>query len=202
MACIGCGLALNADGKGRVEIDTEGGLECLGTGDSGTADQANRGLGIKLSPSAGNSLVVDANGTFVPPAYRAEHYSASEVVSGITDPGYGIGGSTYFGPPASITITNSTAYGKAFFYQAAVSIGTGDNSTPIWIELAVSEGGGYDVPSAFYIEEGTVFTPLTMLPVPITVAPGTSKTLSARGAVYRGNVGTMRASIVAWGGYY
>lgn len=200
MACIGCGLALNADGKGRVELDTEGGLECSGIGDGGTVDSAGVGLAVKVDPASGNSLEVGAAGVFVPPAYRFETNYATQLVEGLADPGFGAGGSTYVSPTASFTLTNTTDYAKVYLYQGAVYYGSSDVSDPYWIELATSEGGGFGVPSAQYLN-AQVNSPLTMLPTAVTVPANSSVTLSARAVVYRGNYASLRVSIQAWGGY-
>lgn len=202
MACIGCGLALNADGKGRVEIDTEGGLECQGTGDSGTSDQANKGLGIKVNPTAGNSLLVDSNGTYVPAAFRMKTVTGSLGGGAISDPLFGEGGSTYMSGNASIVLANTGTDPMVFLYQAGIYYNN-VTDVPVWMELAVQEAGaGYQVNSAVYVEAGSVISPIVQLPIPVTVAAGSSKQIDAKMVLYRGNLNSFSVNLVAWGGYY
>jgi hypothetical protein len=202
MACIDCGLAENADGKGRVDIDTDGGLECHGTGPGGTTNTTASGIAVKVNGTAGNSLQVDSNGVYVPPAFRLETAYGTQAGSGLADPGYGEGGSTYFSPAASISLANTSAYPKTFMYQAAIYYSSAANTTPFWIELAVQEaGGGYSVPSAIFLATGSIFMPVTMLPVAIGVNAGETKQIDAKMVVYRGNLDSWRVSVQAWGGY-
>lgn len=202
MACIGCGLALNGDGKGRVEIDTEGGLECLGVGDSGTSDSAGAGLGIKVDPAAGNSLAVTSAGVYVPRSFGFESYYGTASGSVISDPGYGEGGSTYISASASISISNTSTLNKNYMYQAVVYYSSDTATTPFWVELAVQEaGGGWSVPSAQFVATGSIVSPVLMLPQNVGLAAGESKQLDARMHLYRGTLASWRVSIVAWGGY-
>lgn len=201
MACIGCGLALNADGKGRVDIDTEGGLECTGVGDGGTSNTANNGLRVKLNGTTGNAIVRDSNGLYVPPTFRLENHYGTQAGGPISDPLFGSGGSTYFSPSAAITITNTGAATKMFMYQVAIYYNN-VTDVPVWMELAVQEaGGGYQVNSAQFVEAGSIMSPLIQLPTALWVAAGESKTVDAKMALYRGNLNSYRVSIVAWGGY-
>jgi hypothetical protein len=195
-------LALNADGTGRVDIDTDGGLECHGSGPGGTSPGADNGIAIKVDPAAGNSLQVASAGVFVPPAFRFEILAGTIAGGAVTDPGFGEGGSLYVSSLASLTLTNTTAYGKAFLYQAAVYYGSDDTSDPFWVELAVQEaGGGWNVPSAQYVTAGSIVSPVMMLPQYVTVAAGETKQMDARMHLYRGNVDSWRVTITAWGGY-
>lgn len=202
MACIGCGLALNADGKGRVDIDTNGGLECQGVGDGGTSNTANNGLRVKLNSTTGNSLVRDSNGLYVPPAFRMVTTQGSLVGGAISDPLFGEGGSTYFSPNASIVLSNTGVGPMVFMYQAGIYFNN-NTDAPVWMELAVQEAGaGYQVNSAVFIEAGSINSPLLQLPIPVTVDAGTSKQIDAKMALYRGNLNSFRVQLVAWGGYY
>jgi hypothetical protein len=201
MACIACGLALDATGKGYVEIDTEGGLECQGTGDHGTSNVANVGLAIKVNPTTGNSLLVDGNGVYVPDAFRLKAIAGSANGGVVGDPLFGEGGSTYITPPASIALTNPSSVPMTFLYQAGIYYNN-VTDVPVWMELAVQEAGaGYQVRSAIYVEAGSVVAPLVQLPIPVGVDPGTTKQIDAKMVLYRGNLNSFTISLVAWGGY-
>jgi hypothetical protein len=202
MACIDCGLAENADGKGRVDIDTDGGLECHGTGPGGTTNTTASGIAVKVNGTAGNSLQVDSNGVYVPPAFRFENYYGTISGSSLADPGFGVGGGTFTTGNASISLANTTAHTKSYMYQGVFYYSSSDLTDPFWLELAVQEaGGGYQVPSAAFVATGSINSPLLMLPQAISVSPGETKQVDAKGIVYRGNMANWRVSIVAWGGY-
>lgn len=201
MACIACGLALDATGKGYVEIDTEGGLECQGTGDHGTTNVANIGLAVKVNPTTGNALQVDANGVYVPDSFRLKTVAGSLGGGPVGDPLFGEGGSTYMSPNASIALTNPSSVPMTFLYQAGIYYNN-VTDVPVWMELAVQEAGaGYQVNSAVFVEAGSVISPIVQLPIAVGVAAGTTKQIDAKMVLYRGNLNSFTVSLVAWGGY-
>lgn len=203
MACIGCGLALNSDGKGRVDIDTEGGLECQGVGDGGTTNTANNGLAIKVNPAEGNSLQVNGSGVFVPRSFNFEPYTATVLGGAVSNPNFTGGGAAFFSPSCSISITNpSTVLTKRFFVVSSIDYSVTDASAGYWIELATQDnGGGWTVKSSQVLQADAVISPLTQHPTVITVNPGASYTYDARMHLYTGHIGAYRLTVSAWGGY-
>lgn len=202
MACIGCGLALNSDGKGRVDIDTNGGLECQGTGDGGTSNTANNGLRVKLNATVGNAIVRDGNGLYVAPVGRFEPYTATVLGGAVANPNFTGGGSAYFSDAASISIANTTTHTKKFFVVTSLDYSVSDASAGYWIELATQDnGGGWTVKSSQVLQANNVVSPLTQHPTLITVGAGATYTYDARMHLYTGHIGAFRLTVSAWGGY-
>lgn len=200
MACIDCGLATNADGKGRVDYDLNGGLECSGSA-GGTTNTAGSGLRIKKSTATGNGVQLSSAGLYVPDAFRMETYYGTVFGQSLTGPNTG----TSVAPPggdASITLSNTSDIAKNYVYQASIEWGSSNTVPGIWMELAVRVGGAdWFTPGAMSLADGQVMTPLIAPLGYVTVAAGSSTTLRSRLRLYRGFLSDYRVSISAWGGY-
>lgn len=199
MACIGCGLAVNTDGKGRVDVDTVGGLTCAGTG-GGTTNTSSSGLSIKRDTVRnGNSVDLGSNGLFVPAAFRLETFHDDTFGTALTGPA---NGTSVNSADATISISNPSSVTKVYCYSASVGWGSDNPNPGIHMELVVNEGGGgFSVNTVILLPIGTIISP-TIGPVRfVALGPGQSTTLTARMQLYTGYISQYRTNIDAWGGY-
>lgn len=201
MACIGCGLAVNADGTGRVDIDTKGGLTCVG-GAGGTSNTAGTGLAIKKDTSkADNSVTLSTNGLYVPAVNRLEIYD--EILSGTNLVGPASGGLSVSSGENKITLTNNTTVDKVYCWQASAEwSGVPGNTPGINAEIETKLGGGSWVRAAgAHFADGSWMVPFATRVYRTDVKAGQTVIIRAVFHVYEGTVSTYKLNLVAWGGY-
>lgn len=199
MACIDCGLGVNADGKGRVDLDLDGGLECSG-GAGGLSNTKGNGLKIKLDDEPGNGASLSFDGLYVPRRFDLETYYASAAGTDISDPNFPSGG-TYQGAEASINLSNGTDLDKVYAIQGYVAWGTVNTTVGVWMELEMNTDGTWFTPAAISLTAGNIVSPLVSHVFFVSVAPDVTKTIRARMRLYTGNLGVYNVQISAWGGH-
>jgi len=202
MACISCGLGVNADGKGRVDIDTAGGLKCTGSG-GGLTNAAGSGLALKVATTTGNSVQVDANGLYVPRAFKFEQYSSGTITNELADPNYPTGSSVATATGSIVLDNTAGVKAKSYLFTVSCAYGTtGTGTSGLWFELnAQVGGGGWFAPGACSLPIDVVSSPLCSHPIPVVVAPGQSTTIYGRIRHYRGHMTIQNTILTAWGGY-
>ena len=201
MPCIDCGLAVNADGTGRVDIDTEGGLTCVG-GAGGTSNTAGTGLAIDIDPATGNSASTSATGLFVPGPYTFDTEIDNYEGGAVADPDYP--NSSFASPVASITLDNSSGFSnRVYIVQASLIFGQADLSTGSWVYLNMSVDGGlwFTAASSRFEPDTGLVDVLTGTPVEVGVPAGNTVTVEARMRLYIGNIDEYAVNLHAWGGY-
>lgn len=201
MACIGCGLAVNADGTGRVDIDTKGGLTCVG-GAGGTSNTANTGLAIKKNTTkAGNSLELSSNGLWVPPAGRWEVYQDTQTGGTITGPNSG--GSSVATGEATVTVSNTTEYDKVFLFQLSFAWRGVEGLTPglTAVVEGKSGGGSWFGAAGSGQANGTWISPITSPLYKQVIAAGDDHTFRAKAQIYTGTVVNYSVLLTVFGGY-
>lgn len=198
MACIGCGLGLNADGTGRVDIDTSGGLKCTGTA-GGASNTSGRGLAVKKATTAGNSLVVDGNGLFVPASYRAENFAYIISGTNLTGPN---NGTPVNSPECVVSVSNTSALPKTFNWQVSVDWGTSDADPGIGFKISSRvDGGAWFLPVQYALPVATVVSPAASRVFSHTIPAGQTSTFRSVFQVYVGFVSEYSLQIIGWGGY-
>lgn len=199
MACIDCGLGLNADGKGRVDVDTVGGLKCTG-GAGGTSNASGRGLAIKLDPAAGNSATTGSAGLYVPRKFTQSIVTNYYNGGAMTDP---VSGTTPSGE-AAITLTNPTGSGHNMGWLVSGEVRLAGNvlADLTHIDLQVKYNDDvWQTPHTAYLPAGSGLNPYTYGMVPVYVTPGTSLTVRHRFQLYSGNITSYIVGIYAIGGF-
>ena len=196
MACIGCGLGVNADGQGRVDVDINGGLTCTGlAGDQNNA--AGRGLGVKIDPATGNLATVGANGLYVPPPSSNEIYYDTLF-------GGSLGAVDFNGvasPEVSISIPNNGSVNKVFLAQAIVGFGA-DPAALTAFDLQLNNNqAGWFTPAITIQPTGVFHMPLVSPNQVLIVPPGTTYTFAARFVMVNSFVSNWQLWLSAWGGY-
>lgn len=181
MACIGCGLGVNPDGRGRVDVDPSGGIQCQGAS-GGPANVVGSGIRIKLDPTAGNAAVVDSDGLWVPPSGRALGHAQS------IETGTMAAGTT--SNTAAIAISNATGtvpllvmWGCAMDWEATTGLGAANI-----ILYAQTGGGGWYGAAGFISTSGNWQSPIMSRTFYHTIPAGGSHTLETRAIVYEGTV--------------
>jgi hypothetical protein len=189
MACIGCGLGVNADGKGRVDIDTVGGLECNGSA-GGTSNTSGRGVRIKVADTAGNQVQVGPAGLYVPQPAPIEIYTDNETGGAVT----GGGAVPWTSPTLSIPITNNTQVDKVFMVNTNMRWGYGATGDVIG-RLSLSLNGPAFWAAESIQPDGVLQTPISIGGYVLRVSPGQTATVSAIMTIG----GPVEVTVPSWG---
>lgn len=205
MACIACGLALNADNRGRVDVDPNGGIECQGSG-GGLTNAVGSGLRIKRDASPGNSVELTNEGLYIPRKSSFKAVQNTYVGGAISNPGVGSGGTSVSSPIVSTVIDNSGGTSPmSVVYEGHLHLASGvdpTSSAPRWFELYVQDnGGGWNAACACIIPTDAFLMPWHTGPFVTTVAAGSSHQFDARAVFYTGDYPGYRVTITAWGDY-
>lgn len=193
MACIGCGLGVNADGKGRVAIDTVGGLECNGTA-GGQTNTPGNGIRIKLNPEKDNVAKVDADGLYVPPVpdnfeiYDIHLIEPKNLTGSGTNPAYT--------PTISLPLVNDTDFQKTYGVHASFTYDY--DGTGIAITIQLDLGGGWIDAIKWALPDGSFCIPAVTGLHGVNVPANSTLTVKARGFFF-GYGGVEASHVVALG---
>lgn len=197
MACIACGLGVNADGKGRVDVDPNGGIECQGSG-GGLTNVAGSGLKVKLDPASNNMATVGSAGLLVPipSQYGHEVYTDTYYGPAIAGPG---SPNQVTSPTIGLAISNSTSETKFFAFQASIQFPYTDTGLTAVLGLNI-DGTAWFTAGQFNLPAGTFISNLTHPVSWFAVPPGETHSAEMRLHLYDGSIASYQLWIAAWGG--
>ena len=201
MACIGCGLRQRSDGKGTLDIDTVGGLECNGDGVESDGNGSGRGIRIKKNGTSDNAILVDANGLYVPRASNFGTHFNTVLGTNVTDPNYPAG-LAYTGTTVSIDLPSNPYNARDYAWQACLDWSVNNSSVPWHMELHCQvNGGGWQPYASILLNESVVSPVVSRIQTQTVDAGGKPVRIDARVIIYTGHVGAWRVSLSAWGDY-
>lgn len=207
MACIGCGLDLQGDGTGRVDLDPVGGLQCNGASGTGTPT-INRGLRVFVAGDAVTdcgafaahdaaidtctSLHRECDGAIW--SERASHFQTFvELDTGGTLTAGNTAG------PISLVFDNTggcddlaVMAALEFQFVAAVPF-TGT------LQVDIDDGGGFV--TIYTVSYPAMSSTIQGSPRPLLIPQGTSLTEQLKYVSSTGTITSWGLAITAWGDY-